>query len=175
MTMFLKSTDQILRPRSLQGISVPLSCALDRCCENVLIHSATVSKIQPRNMGLSRAIWHLGRLFLPIVWLALHLGLLDHRQRQRFDGRMWRSTMAALLCLLAGQAVAACGDKGGPGYRAPSGRCVGWADIGKTCGNPPSTRCTAERAASGAETAADLGQKTWDAGKDARKAAGRSD
>jgi hypothetical protein len=74
-----------------------------------------------------------------------------------------------------GQAFAACGDKGGPGYRSASGRCVGWADIGKTCGNPPSTRCTAENTASGAEAAADLGQKAWEAGKDARKAAGRSD
>jgi hypothetical protein len=88
---------------------------------------------------------------------------------------MWRPSMAVLLCLLAGQAVAACGDKGGPGYRAPSGRCVGWADIGKTCGSPPSTRCTAERTAGGAEPAAELGQKAWDAGKNARKAAGRSD
>jgi hypothetical protein len=32
-----------------------------------------------------------------------------------------------------------------------------------------------ENAASGAEAAADLGQKAWDAGKGARKAAGRSD
>jgi hypothetical protein len=83
--------------------------------------------------------------------------------------------MAAVLCLFAGQAVAACGDRGGPGYRSPAGRCVGWADIGKTCGSPPSTRCTAENAASGAEPAAEHGQKAWDAGKDARKAAGRSD
>jgi hypothetical protein len=50
---------------------------------------------------------------------------------------MGRLSIAAALCLLAGNAIAACGDKGGPGYRAPSGRCVGWADIGKTCGNPP--------------------------------------
>jgi hypothetical protein len=79
---------------------------------------------------------------------------------------MWRFSIAAALCLLlAGQAIAACGDKGGPGYRAPSGRCVGWADIGKTCGNPPTTRCAVENAASGAEAAADLGQKAWDAGK----------
>src|SRR5471032_2192087 len=65
--------------------------------------------------------------------------------------------------------------KGGPGYRSASGRRVGWADIGKTCGNPPSTRCTAENAAGGAEAAADHGLKARDAGKDARKAAGRSD
>jgi len=41
-------------------------------------------------------------------------------------------------CLLIGDpAFAECGDRGGPGYRGPRGRCVGWADIGKTCGNPP--------------------------------------
>src|SRR6202790_5065493 len=44
---------------------------------------------------------------------------------------MGRVSIAAALCLLAGQAIAACGDKGGPGYRALSGGCVGWADIGK--------------------------------------------
>jgi hypothetical protein len=97
------------------------------------------------------------------------------RRFPRFDDAMWRPSIAVVLCLLAGHAAAACGDKGGPGYRSTSGRCVGWADIGKTCGNPPSTRCTAEKSASGAEAAADLGQKAWDAGKDARKAAGRRD
>jgi hypothetical protein len=65
-------------------------------------------------------------------------------------------------------ALAACGARGGPGYRGPSGRCVGWADIGRTCGSPPTTRCTAESVATGADVAADHGQKAWDAGKDAR-------
>ena len=88
---------------------------------------------------------------------------------------MTRFLTAATLCLLAGQAFAACGERGGPGYRSAAGHCVGWADIGKTCGNPPSTKCTAEMPAAGAEAAADHGQKAWDAGKDARKAAGRSD
>ena len=100
---------------------------------------------------------------------------LARAPRPRFNGSMRRLSLAIVLCLLAGQAFAACGDKGGPGYRSASGRCVGWADIGHTCGNPPSTKCTAENTANGAEAAADLGQKAWDAGKDARKAAGRSD
>jgi hypothetical protein len=81
----------------------------------------------------------------------------------------------ACVVLTASPAFAECGDKGGPGYRAPSGRYVGWADIGKTCGNPPSTRCRAENASRGAEAAADLGQKAWDAGKDARREKGRTD
>lgn len=89
---------------------------------------------------------------------------------------MFRPSIAFLLVFLTGQpAEAACGDRGGPGYRSASGRCVGWADIGKTCGSPPSTRCTAESTAGGANIAADHGQKAWDAGKDARAKAGRSD
>jgi hypothetical protein len=85
--------------------------------------------------------------------------------------------MLALIFLVASItcANAACGDRGGPGYRAPSGRCVGWADIGKTCGNPPTTRCTAENASGSASIAADHGQKAWEVGEDARKPAGRSD
>src|SRR4051794_35332085 len=72
-------------------------------------------------------------------------------------------------------ALADCGARGGPGYRSAAGRCVGWADIGRTCGNPPTTRCTAERVATGAEVAADHGQKAWDAGTDARRKSGRID
>src|ERR1700751_3602790 len=72
-------------------------------------------------------------------------------------------------------ASAECGDRGGPGYRGPSGRCVGWADIGRTCGSPPTTKGTAKNVASGSAPAAEYGQKAWDAGKDARRKAGRND
>lgn len=37
-----------------------------------------------------------------------------------------------------------CGCKGGPGYRAPDGQCVGKRNISKVCGSPPSTRCKKE-------------------------------
>ena len=37
-----------------------------------------------------------------------------------------------------------CGCKGGPGYRAPNGQCIGWKRLHKVCGTPPTTRCTAE-------------------------------
>jgi hypothetical protein len=37
-----------------------------------------------------------------------------------------------------------CGCKGGPGYRDGNGRCVGWAQLNKACGTPPSSRCSAE-------------------------------
>lgn len=37
-----------------------------------------------------------------------------------------------------------CGCRGGPGYRGSDGRCVGWKDLAKKCGNPPTSRCSAE-------------------------------
>lgn len=37
-----------------------------------------------------------------------------------------------------------CGCRGGPGYRGPNGKCVGWDDLIKICGDPPMTRCTKE-------------------------------
>jgi len=33
-----------------------------------------------------------------------------------------------------------CGCKGGPGYRAADGHCVGFRELDKVCGNPPSRR-----------------------------------
>ena len=51
-----------------------------------------------------------------------------------------------ILLLAASSAFSACGDRGGPGYRAPDGRCVSWADLERKCGNPPTTRCTPEMA-----------------------------
>jgi hypothetical protein len=72
-----------------------------------------------------------------------------------------RTAFNILAIILSTQvsANAECGDRGGPGYRAPNGRCVGWLDIGKTCGSPPTTRCTAERTRLGADRAAKLGAK----------------
>ena len=62
-------------------------------------------------------------------------------------------------------ACSGCGCRGGPGYRGPNGRCVGWSDIGRTCGDPPSTRCAPEGPNAGAEEAAKLGAKAIEAGK----------
>jgi hypothetical protein len=42
-------------------------------------------------------------------------------------------------------ACTGCGCKGGPGYRAPDGHCVGFAELDKVCGNPAS-RCIFENA-----------------------------
>jgi hypothetical protein len=63
------------------------------------------------------------------------------------------------------QACSGCGCRGGPGYRGPNGRCVSWSDIGRTCGDPPSTRCLPEGPNAGAEEAAKLGAKAIEASK----------
>lgn len=80
-----------------------------------------------------------------------------------------------LLLTQTATSFAACGDRGRPGYRGPSGRCVGWAGIGRTCGSPPTARCTAESVAVGSSDAADHSQKAWDAGKEAGQKARRKD
>ena len=65
----------------------------------------------------------------------------------------------AILAFLAmlGEANATCGTRGGPGYRAPSGKCVGWQEIGRLCGSPPSERCTAEKVDPDAGKGSELG------------------
>ena len=70
---------------------------------------------------------------------------------------------AALTASSVVSALAACGEKGGPGYRGPDGKCVGWANIGKVCGNPPTLRCTEELAHPGAPSAAEHGEKALQA------------
>ena len=51
-----------------------------------------------------------------------------------------------LLCLLSlpHTVNAACGERGGPAFRGPDGKCVGWARLDSVCGHPPTTRCTYE-------------------------------
>ncbi len=68
-----------------------------------------------------------------------------------------------------------CGCNGGPGYRGPSGKCVGFADIISVCGPPPHADCKRECVAVKPQClgygrallllkAAELGLKlTWDA------------
>jgi hypothetical protein len=53
-----------------------------------------------------------------------------------------------------------CGCKGGPGYRNPAtGKCVGYKQLTKQCGNPPTTRCIFENAGnSGANRSCVLGE-----------------
>jgi hypothetical protein len=71
------------------------------------------------------------------------------------------ANITALLALVTATsfAEAACGDRGGPGYRGPDGKCLSWETLGRVCGSPPSTRCTAEKIAPEASDAARKGQE----------------
>jgi hypothetical protein len=71
---------------------------------------------------------------------------------------------AALVAFVAATsfAEATCGDRGGPGYRGPDGKCVGWEALGRVCASPPTTRCTPEQTASGADDAARKGKENED-------------
>lgn len=73
------------------------------------------------------------------------------------------SALAALAIPL--QASADCGSRGGPGYRGPDGKCVGWANIGRVYGNPPSTNCTPEIAHQNAPEAAAHGAEIESLGR----------
>lgn len=52
--------------------------------------------------------------------------------------------------------AAGCGSRGGPGFRGPNGKCVGWKALDKVCGNPPTAHCTFEGAGIG-DTGAEQG------------------
>ena len=67
---------------------------------------------------------------------------------------IWGAVVAAAMLFLPAIADAACGERGGPGYRGPDGKCAGWANLRKVCGSPPSTNCTPEMVAEGAGAAA---------------------
>jgi hypothetical protein len=69
--------------------------------------------------------------------------------------------LIAFVALVAATsfAEATCGDSGGPGYRGPNNKCVGWEALGRVCGCPPTTRCTPEQTAPDAEDAACKGKE----------------
>lgn len=76
-------------------------------------------------------------------------------RRQPFSAIMLRLIVVAAVAgsaapLTTAEAASGCGSRGGPGYRGPNGRCVGWDQIGRVCGSPPTTRCTSESTAVGA-------------------------
>lgn len=66
---------------------------------------------------------------------------------------------AVWACLLPSFGNAACGDMNGPGYRNSKGDCVGWADLARVCGDPPSQCCTLEKTHPNAAEAAAFGAK----------------
>ena len=53
---------------------------------------------------------------------------------------------AHALCVMDGGSCRGCGCKGGPGYRAPNGRCVSFKRLEKVCGPYPHARCAFENA-----------------------------
>ena len=79
------------------------------------------------------------------------------------------AVILAAITLTGVPALAACGDRSGPGYRGPNGKCVGWAELGRICGSPPTTRCNAENVADGTETASGHGKKVEDLRSNSRK------
>ena len=91
--------------------------------------------------------------------------------------RLIRQTLPIVLgaILLSHEcSYADCGERGGPGYRAPNGQCVGWAALARTCGNPPSLRCTAERVQPEAPEAAQSGSRIQQLKDDAHNRANTS-
>lgn len=79
----------------------------------------------------------------------------------------------SLICAMATAAHATCGTRGGPGFRDQNGRCVGWDALGRICGSPPTTRCTAELKSDGADEAADFGARAMEAKNERMKAPAR--
>lgn len=61
---------------------------------------------------------------------------------------MWKAHMLASLAMLLSapstDAASGCGSRGGPGYRGPNGKCVGWEQLARVCGSPPTERCAPE-------------------------------
>ena len=74
----------------------------------------------------------------------------------------------AVVCVMV-SAHATCGTRGGPGFRDPNGHCVGWSQLGRVCGSPPTQRCTVELKDDGADDAADLEVKAMQAKKVRKK------
>jgi hypothetical protein len=70
---------------------------------------------------------------------------------------MRTSLIFALSVMCCQPALAECGTNGGPGYRNSSGKCVGWEALARQCGNPPTTKCTAEHVNTGSADAAASG------------------
>jgi hypothetical protein len=103
----------------------------------VLQKAGAVAGVPPRDQeGLGSAVIKSNALSLRTIMRARNIALV-----------------IGLLLFSVEFADATCGTRGGPGYRAPNGRCVGWADISRTCGSPPTLRCTAEATSEGADKA----------------------
>ena len=70
-----------------------------------------------------------------------------------------------LIAATSAFACSGCGCRGGPGYRGPDGKCVGWENIGRVCVSPPTTHCTPEIVNPGADEGAEHGVKALESRK----------
>lgn len=68
--------------------------------------------------------------------------------------------LTGLWAALAGTAEAACGTRGGPGFRSAAGKCVGWKELNRVCGVPPTLFCTPEVVADDADLAREGAART---------------
>ena len=50
---------------------------------------------------------------------------------------LYRMLMILPALMVSTFAEAACGDRGGPGYRGPDGKCLSWQDLGRKLDHPP--------------------------------------
>ena len=78
------------------------------------------------------------------------------------------AAVAIFLGATTALACQGCGCRGGPGYRGPDGKCVGWENIGRICGSPPTTHCNPEGTNAGADDAAKYGVKALNSKKPPR-------
>jgi len=76
---------------------------------------------------------------------------------QRTLGAMRAFLATVILIFSTALAAAACGERGGPGYRGPNGKCVSWEAIDRICGSPAEKKCTSESVAADAADAAVTG------------------
>lgn len=91
----------------------------------------------------------------PAFFSGLRAGWHSKGESGRSAFALLALALAAAFMLAADPASAACperppckgcGCKGGPGYRGPNGKCVGFRDLDRVCGVPPETRCVFENA-----------------------------
>lgn len=96
--------------------------------------------------GRSRTLLAIG--MIAIIWTATAAAAEDEDHRAVCP-LLTEKLVSAILPDVTGHGTCkvrceGCGCKGGPGYRAADGRCVGYADIIRKCGPPPHQGCRAE-------------------------------
>ena len=100
----------------------------------------------------------------PYLWgifAACHLDLGSRTLERCRDGAVgMRISLCTFMLTIAtaAPALAICGERGGPAFRLPNGKCAGWKDLERSCGTPPTTLCSYEGGGIGA-TSIEQGKK----------------